>query len=107
MRTITCIVCPRGCTITVALEGTHITEMQGAGCKKGEAYATQECFDPRRNIATSIKVLNGILPLASVRLTGMIPKARIMDVMAVIKTIEVEAPVKAGDKVIRDVLGLG
>ena len=49
----------------------------------------------------------GDLPLASVRLSGVIPKDRIFDVMAEIRKVEVTAPVHEGDVVIADVLGLG
>ncbi len=47
------------------------------------------------------------LPLASVRLSRPIPKAKIFDVMAEIRRQHLDAPVKTGQVVIENVLGLG
>ena len=105
-RSFTCIICPNGCEITAGVEDNQIVSIEGALCPKGEAYVNQELTDPRRNIATSVLVKGGELPLASVRLTNPIPKARIFDAMAEIRGIAVEAPVEAGTVVIRAILGL-
>ena len=52
-------------------------------------------------------VEGGDLPLTSVRLDAPIPRAKIFDVMAEIKKQKLAAPVKAGQVVIENVLGLG
>ena len=59
-----------------------------------------------RNIATSVLVTGGELPLASVRLTKPIPKDRIFDVMTEIRKVHLTAPVEEGEVVISNVLGL-
>lgn len=59
-----------------------------------------------RNIATSILVEGGELPLASVRLTKPIPREKIFAVMEEIKKVKVSAPVSEGTIVISKVLGL-
>lgn len=106
LRTFTCIMCPQGCEITA--EGANPPySLTGNKCKKGAAYVEQELTAPMRNIATSILVDGGELPLASVRLSAPIPKDRIFDVMAEIRRIRRTAPVHEGDVVIPDVLGLG
>lgn len=105
LRTFTCIMCPQGCEIT-AKTAEQIT-VSGNKCPKGEAYVRQELTNPMRNIATSILVEGGELPLASVRLTSPIPKARIFDVMAEIRKVTRRAPVYEGEVVITNVLGLG
>ena len=66
----------------------------------------QELTDPKRNIATSVLVEGGESPLASVRLTAPIPKARIFDAMDEIRKCRLAAPVKAGTVVIKGILGL-
>ena len=60
-----------------------------------------------RNIATSILVEGGEMPLASVRLSAPIPKAKIFDVMNEIRKVKRTAPVHEGDVMIENVLGLG
>lgn len=106
-REFTCIVCPNGCSIRAELEGGAITAVEGALCPKGDAYVRQELTDPRRTIASSVRLEGGALPLVSVRLTAPVPKARLTDVMEAIKAARLRAPVRAGDVVLHDVLGLG
>ncbi|MBQ7797004.1 MAG: DUF1667 domain-containing protein [Firmicutes bacterium] len=106
-RTLTCILCPNGCELEIVYEGTQIQSVSGNKCPKGAGYAEQEIKNPMRNIASSVNLEGGTMPLVSVRLTGPIPKAKIMDVMAEIRKASVKAPVQIGDVVIADVLGLG
>ena len=80
-RSFTCIICPNGCEITAEYEGDTVYAVQGAACPKGDAYVRQELTDPQRNIATSVLVEGGELPLASVRLSHPIPKKEIFRVM--------------------------
>ena len=105
MREYTGIICPNGCEIQADVENGKILSITGNICPKGESYVEQELTDPRRNIATSILVKNGELPLASVRLTNPIPKGEIGKAMEEIRKISLEAPVKAGTIVISGILG--
>lgn len=106
-KTFTCILCPNGCEIRVQLDGTEILSADGNKCPKGAAYVEQEIKNPVRNIASSVLVVGGTMPLCSVRLTAPVPKSRIFDVMEKMKEMKVSAPVKAGDVLIPNVLGLG
>ena len=106
-RTLTCIICPNGCELEIAYEGDQILSVTGNKCPKGAEYAEQEIKNPMRTIASSVKLTNGAMPLVSVRLTGPIPKAKIMDVMEVIRGASAHAPVKIGDVIVENVLGLG
>lgn len=105
-RTFTCIVCPNGCEIETQYKGTQIYSVCGNLCSKGEAYVVQELVDPRRTLATSVRVKGGAVPLASVRLTNAIPKDRIFDVMREINRQVLTAPVQIGDVVVKNILGL-
>ena len=106
-RTVTCLGCPNGCEIEASYEGSTVLSVTGNLCPKGKGYAVQELADPRRTIATSVRVEGGELPLVSVRLTKAIPKDRIFDVMREINRQTVKAPVHIGETVLKDVLGLG
>jgi CxxC motif-containing protein len=106
-REFTCILCPRGCGIAVEVEDGKIGSITGNYCPKGREYVTQEVTAPMRGLTTSILVEGGELPLASVRLNRMIPKERIFDAMAEIRRIKKRAPVKEGEVVLADILGLG
>lgn len=107
-KTFTCIICPNGCEVTAFCNpdgSVHTAE--GQMCPRGLTYVTQELTNPRRNIASSVVVAGGQAPITSVRLSDVIPKARIFDVMTQINAQKVQAPVALGDVVIADVLGLG
>lgn len=106
-RTFTCIVCPNGCEMEAEYEGAAVLSVTGNLCPKGRDYVTQELVDPRRTIATSVCVRGGTLPLTSVRTNRAIPKDRIFDVMNEINKQTLTAPVRIGDVVIENVLGLG
>jgi len=108
IREMTCIVCPNGCRLTAQIgENGEILSIDGALCKRGEAYARQEIISPMRTISSSVRVMGGELPLASVRLNRPVPKKDIFRVMDEIRGVSLLAPVKAGTVVIADVLGLG
>lgn len=107
MRTYTCILCPSGCDMELELNGKEILSLKGNRCPKGAEYARQEITNPMRNIATSVSVEGGDYLLASVRLSGPIPKDRIFDVMEEIRDVRLKAPVHIGQPVISNVLGLG
>jgi CxxC motif-containing protein len=106
IREFTCIICPNGCDLVVNLEDNNIISIEGALCKKGRTYVEQELIDPQRTISSSVLVNNGEIPLVSVRLNRPIPKDKIFDVMEEIKKIKVEAPVKIGTVLRKNILGL-
>ncbi len=102
----TCIICPNGCEIEAEVEGGKICSITGQLCPRGEQYVRQELTAPKRTIASSILVENGVLPLTSVRLTAPIPKDMIFTVMDEIRKVTVQAPVQAGTIVLHKVCGL-
>jgi len=104
---LTCISCPVGCQITVRMNGDEILEITGNSCPRGEAYARQEVTTPVRTIATSVKVKGGTLPLVSVKTDKPIPKSLIPQLMELVKSLSVTAPVTIGQVLARDVLGTG
>ena len=101
----TCIICPNGCDMEAEIEEGRIITLSGASCKRGREYVEQELTAPVRNIATSVLVVNGELPLASVRLTNPIPKKMIFEAMDQIKKLTVQAPVEAGTVLLPHILG--
>lgn len=102
MKELTCIVCPRGCRLHVD-DDMNVT---GNFCPRGKAYAISELTNPVRTITTSIRVTNRPYTLVSVKTTNPIPKQKIFDVMKEIDKITVEAPVRIGQIVKTNVLGL-
>jgi len=110
-RLFTCIVCPVGCEIDVNIEesseGPVIKQITGANCARGRAYVESELKNPLRTATSSVRVTGGRLPITSVRLTAPVPRSRMMDVIAELRKVRIEAPVLIGQVVIKDILGLG
>ncbi|MFT9495073.1 DUF1667 domain-containing protein [Anaerosolibacter sp.] len=106
LKEYTCIICPNGCDLTVKVEDGKILSLEGAVCKRGREYVNQELTSPHRNIASSILLEEGVIPLVSVRLSKPIPKERIFDVMSAIKKTRLKAPVSIGQVAIENVLEL-
>lgn len=105
-KQITCIICPNGCELSVEWENQSIKNISGALCKRGKEYAAQEIQNPKRTIASLVKVTNGEIPLVSVRTTKAVPKEKIFDVMKEIKKLEINAPVKINQVIVKNILGL-
>lgn len=105
-RELTCISCPMGCQMTVCIDGKNI-EVTGNTCKRGEIYAKKEVTDPRRVVTSSIGVRGGVLTRVSVKTETDIPKDKIFDCMAEILGVEIAAPIKIGDVIIKDCAGTG
>jgi len=99
-----CITCPMGCTLNVTHDGDAVVDVEGATCKRGEDYAEEELTDPRRMVTTTVKVAGGLHPLLPVYTSAPIPKARIFDLLELIREAEVQAPVSVGDVVLEDVV---
>jgi len=106
-RKFICITCPRGCALDVTMEGEAVFKMEGNSCKRGIDYVTGELNDPRRMVTTTVRVRGGVHLLAPVYTESPIPKPRIFDLLAEIRKIELQAPVKFGDVVIENALGTG
>jgi CxxC motif-containing protein len=104
---IICITCPMGCTLEVTHEGKTITKVDGEQCKKGRDYAEAELTDPRRMVPTTVKVQGGVHPLVPVCTAAPIPKPLIFELLAALRQVELQAPVKIGQVVLENALGTG
>lgn len=105
-RNLTCIGCPLGCAITAAptAEGFDIA---GYTCKRGLEYAQKELTAPARTVTSTVRVSGGKANVVSVRTASDVPKDMIWQVMAVINSLTVPAPVGIGDVLLADVAGTG
>ncbi len=104
-KEIRCIVCPTGCLVHVEnVNGELIIE--GHSCKRGEVYSRDEFISPKRILTTTMRVENGFLPLIPVRSNSAIPKEKLTAALREIAKMKVKAPIKMGDVMIENVLGL-
>jgi len=105
-REITCIGCPMGCRLSVAVEGAAVVSVDNAGCGRGVAYARQECVCPTRMVTARVTVSGRRTPL-SVKTARPVPKDKIFACLERIREAHLTAPVKIGDVVVADICGTG
>lgn len=104
---LTCIVCPIGCEIEVTVENGKITSVKGNKCPNGEKYAREEVTQPKRLVFTVLRCKNGSMPTVAVKTSKPIQKVLIPNVMKYLSSIEVSAPLKVGDVVVKNVMNTG
>jgi CxxC motif-containing protein len=102
-----CITCPKGCRLDVTREGDTILSVDNCGCKRGEEYVHAELKDPRRMVATTVKIRGSLHPLLPVYTAKPFPKPRIRELLTALQQVELSAPVAMGAVVVKDALGTG
>jgi len=102
-----CITCPKGCTLDVTLEGRTILKVDNTGCKRGAEYVQAEINDPRRMVATTVRISGGLHPLLPCYTSKPFPRPRIQELLAALRQVELKAPVKMGDVVLANALDTG
>lgn len=101
--TVTCIVCPVGCEVTVS----GADEVKGNKCDRGREYALLERHDPRRVLTSTVRTTCPDHPLLPVKTDRPIPKRFLLEAARLLAEECISPPVKAGDVVVRDILGTG
>ncbi|MFA6635833.1 MAG: DUF1667 domain-containing protein [Candidatus Omnitrophota bacterium] len=105
-KQITCIECPAGCLLEVNFQEGGM-EIKGNKCEKGYAYAQKEMTSPERFLTSTVAAAGLEMKRIPVRTDKPVPKAKITDIMEVVRRKRIERPVKAGDVLVANVLGLG
>ncbi len=105
-RELTCIVCPKGCQLTVELDGDRkVLSVEGFTCKRGDVYARTECTAPMRTITTTVpRQGGGVVPVKTDR---TIPKELMFDCMKIINSASVAPDAPIGTVVVENILNTG
>ena len=105
MKQLICIVCPRGCRLTVDEEnGCTVT---GNQCPRGEQYGKNEILNPVRTLTTTVRIDSEIHSLCPVRTKEPIPKKLMFEAMSELNSVRLAAPVKTGDIALKNLLKTG
>ena len=102
-RTLTCIVCPFGCTLTAETDGENGIRVEGNACPRGKAYAETECTAPMRTVTTTVRCTDG--GLVAVKTNRAIPKENMFDCIRALAGVTAALPVSVGDVIVRDLYG--
>ena len=105
-RELTCIICPRGCALTVNFDSEgKVSEVSGNICVRGKNYAVTECTAPTRTVTSTVRCENGCV--VAVKTNAAVPKELVFDVMKAINSQKAPCKVRIGDVIIKDVCGTG
>ncbi|MDD3428756.1 MAG: DUF1667 domain-containing protein [Oscillospiraceae bacterium] len=104
MANIVCIVCPKGCRLTVDEQTYSVT---GNGCERGAVYGKNELISPVRVLTSTVCITDADYRRIPVKTAGSIPKPMLMQAMEQLDTITLTAPVVCGQVVISNLLNTG
>lgn len=102
-RELTCIVCPRGCRLSVVLDGDKVASVSGNFCKRGIAYAEAECTAPVRTVTSTVRCRSG--RIVAVKTSAPVPKEKVFLVMKEINSTLADDGIGIGDVIIKGVAG--
>ena len=105
-RQLTCIVCPRGCSLVAELSDSgEVVSVSGNICPLGKTYAINECTNPMRTVTSTVRCEGGAV--VAVKTAANVPKSRVFDVMEAINSVTAPNTVRIGDVIIANVCDLG
>lgn len=102
-----CINCPMGCNMEVEYDEKNIISVKGNNCKNGVKYAEKEVFNPERIVTTTVSISGAAVPLLPVKTLGGIPKDLCRKAVEAASVIQVSAPVRVGDIIMKNILKTG
>lgn len=103
MKELICITCPRGCRLSVD-DNLNVT---GNSCPRGVVYAKNELTHPVRMVTTTVKIISELEMRLPVKTSVAIDKNLMFKVVEELDKIEVKAPIRIGDVVIKNIFGSG
>lgn len=101
-----CIICPVSCDLTLTDDDNNLS-VSGNTCKRGESYAKNEYTKPVRMITTTVAIEGSVYPLIPVISTDMVPKEKLKKCIELLYNLKLQAPVKEGDVIVKDILDTG
>lgn len=108
-----CTTCPSECLLTVEVERgadvavVEVRTVTGNSCPRGDTFAHQELTCPMRVLTTTVAVSGGDEALLPVRTAEAIPLELHAQAMDLIRGLVIEAPIRMGDTVLKDLLNTG
>lgn len=105
MKNLICIVCPRGCRLSVDEEnGFAVT---GNQCPRGAEYGKNEIMNPVRTLTTTMRIESETMKLCPVRTEKPIAKDKMFEAVRLLSSVSLKAPVRIGDKAFENLLSTG
>lgn len=106
-RHFTCVTCPVGCEINVEFQDGKVVSMEGNKCDKGEEFVLQELEEPMRILTTTVRLKGARWAMLPVRTDAPLPRRLLLRAIEELAGVELQAPVKLYDVVLKGVAGTG
>jgi len=110
-REMICITCPIGCRLTVDIDASGKVLVSGNGCARGVVYAEAEIRAPKRVVTFCVRAAGSAqkpgTTMVPCKTKDAFPKELIPRLIAELRALRVELPVKMGGPLLRDALGTG
>jgi CxxC motif-containing protein len=105
---IKCKVCPIGCELIINKNTSSPSgySVEGNSCNRGMEFGIKEMVEPSRILTGRVMLRNGNMKRLPVKTTGVVPKDMVDEIMFIFNNTEVESPIKRGDVIIKNILGL-
>lgn len=104
MENIICTLCPKGCHLSVDLENKTVS---GNGCIRGKFYGISELTAPLRTLTSTVKIDGAICRRCPVKSSTDVPREKVVEIMRLLDSVQLTAPVALGDVVLENVLDTG
>ena len=106
IRKLTCIVCPKGCDLTVTLTDEGAVErVEGHSCPRGKKYAENECLCPKRTVTTTVATEDGgVIP---VKTSDSVPKSMVFEVMEAVSHVVAPNDAVIGQILVKNIANSG
>ena len=104
MEYIICTLCPKGCHLGVDLKNETV---EGNGCIRGKAYGIGELTAPKRTLTSTVKIHGATCRRCPVKSSTEVPRELVPEMMKLLDSVELQAPVSLGDTVLKNILDTG
>jgi CxxC motif-containing protein len=94
-KDLVCFICPNSCVLSIIGDETN-PHIENNRCSRGIDFALKELHDPERILTSTMRVLNGVLPLVSVRSDNPVKKTELQKIISQLDAITIQAPVTCG-----------
>ena len=104
-----CKVCPIGCELIIKEDKSDPSgySVEGNSCNRGNDFGIKEITEPSRILTGRVLLKDGAMSRLPVKTTGVVPKSKVDQCMEIFNSTEATAPIKKGDIIIKNILGLG
>lgn len=105
MKKLICILCPKGCHLEI--DEKQGCKVSGNSCPRGAQYGKREVTAPVRTLTSTVKITNAPHSRCPVKTDGAIPKKLVLEAMRLLDDVQLKAPVRCGDIVIKNIFDTG